>query len=151
MNIGDCDRNITDSFLCEKDTTATTTTTTTTRAGQASEDIRIGPVDWLGNGSHVTCSSGHVTATFLACDVQSACGAGGPMDAQVTSGCDAPLTPLPPSFACVNRVELVPYTLVCDHRSDCSDNSDENFCVFPPCRLFGKWQCSNKQVDWLIG
>ena len=136
---GDCDKNITDSFLCEMDVTENAG-----RAEDASEEIHIGPVDWLGNGSHVTCPTGHMTLTFLACDVQSACWASH-MDSQASS-CGAALTPLPPSFTCGNGVERVPYTLVCDHRSDCSDNSDENFCVFPSCRLLGQLQCTNKQV-----
>ena len=135
--VDECDKNITDSFLCEKDVTEMG------RTGYASE-IYIRPVDWLGNGSHVTCPSGHVTLKLLACDVQSACWARF-MDSQASS-CDAALTPLPPSFTCTNGVERVPYTLVCDHRPDCSDNSDENFCVFPSCRLLGRLQCTNKQV-----
>lgn len=32
-----------------------------------------------------------------------------------------------------NRLETVPYTLVCDFRPDCCDGSDEDFCQFSPC------------------
>ncbi|XP_025083281.1 sortilin-related receptor-like [Pomacea canaliculata] len=40
----------------------------------------------------------------------------------------------------------VPYPLVCDHRPDCSDNSDESFCVFSSCPWYKNvFQCSNKQ------
>nr|KAG5708620.1 hypothetical protein BaRGS_033041 [Batillaria attramentaria] len=34
------------------------------------------------------------------------------------------------------------YTLVCDHKQDCADGSDENFCVFAKCL---DWQCRNHQ------
>ena len=139
LSVGNCEKNLTDSFVCEKDLTEDAG-----RAEDASEKIHIGPVDWLGSGSHVTCPTGHMTLTFLACDVQSACWASH-MDSQASS-CGAALMPLPPSFTCMNGVERVPYTLVCDHRSDCSDNSDENFCVFLSCPLQGKFQCTNKQV-----
>ena len=49
------------------------------------------------------------------------------------SDCPAPVTPLPPSYPCSNLVESVPFSLVCDHRKDCTDGSDESFCVHPPC------------------
>ncbi|KAK7107085.1 hypothetical protein V1264_015062 [Littorina saxatilis] len=38
-----------------------------------------------------------------------------------------------PYFECRSGVQHLPYTLVCDHRHDCADNSDEDFCQFPPC------------------
>ncbi|KAK7490075.1 hypothetical protein BaRGS_00018775, partial [Batillaria attramentaria] len=80
----------------------------------------------------VTCPAGHVTHTFLACDRKSACW----LDNHpgiVFPKCNAPLTPLPPSFLCANGLESVQYTFVCDHRSDCSDGSDEDFCDLPAC------------------
>ena len=93
---------------------------------------------WHRNGSgqsgpdSVTCPKGHTTHTFLACDMISECW---PEESRSGSGsargvCSAPLTPLPPSFACRGRGGHVPYTLVCDHRPDCFDGSDEDFCVF---------------------
>ena len=36
-------------------------------------------------------------------------------------------------FQCRDNGGCVPYTLVCDHRQDCADGSDEDFCVFQPC------------------
>nr|KAG5711570.1 hypothetical protein BaRGS_016752 [Batillaria attramentaria] len=42
-------------------------------------------------------------------------------------------TSLTEDFTCSSGEERVPYTLVCDFRQDCSDGSDESFCVFQPC------------------
>nr|KAG5710982.1 hypothetical protein BaRGS_013716 [Batillaria attramentaria] len=50
-----------------------------------------------------------------------------------------------PSLPEMNEIEHVPYTLVCDHRSDCKDDSDEDFCVFPPCDPFLQYHCGDKQ------
>ena len=38
--------------------------------------------------------------------------------------------------------EMIPFSLVCDHSSQCLDQSDEEFCVYPPCLGFS---CVNKQ------
>ena len=93
----------------------------------------------------VECPDGHMTHVYLACDVHSACFA---LDFSTSVSCPAPLTPLPPSFTCNNGVQHVPYTLVCDHRSDCSDHSDERFCVFTPCNVTSQFQCRNQQVSY---
>lgn len=97
----------------------------------------------ISDATHVRCPDDHVTHTFLACDVRSACWAVGFGDSY---SCDAPLTPLPPMFMCTDGLERVPYSLVCDFRSDCSDDSDEDFCVFRPCALDVAFHCENQQV-----
>ncbi|PVD34542.1 hypothetical protein C0Q70_05817 [Pomacea canaliculata] len=38
-----------------------------------------------------------------------------------------------PNFACIDGIRTLPFTLVCDHRYDCLDNSDEEFCVHRQC------------------
>ncbi|XP_070198384.1 G-protein coupled receptor GRL101-like [Littorina saxatilis] len=76
------------------------------------------------------CSDWHITHKFLACDVPSNCSADNPQKVQA---CADNFTPSMPYFTCRNGVELIPYTLVCDHRSDCCDKSDEDFCVYPDC------------------
>ncbi|KAL8610881.1 hypothetical protein ACOMHN_056736 [Nucella lapillus] len=43
------------------------------------------------------------------------------------------------SFTCANG-QVVHYSLVCDHRLDCDDGSDEDFCRFLPC-LDGQFLC----------
>ncbi|XP_025083269.1 uncharacterized protein LOC112557545 [Pomacea canaliculata] len=89
------------------------------------------------------CPSLHYTHTFLACDVKSECWADKYDNAKT---CSTPMTSLPPSFSCINEIERVPYSLVCDHRPDCSDNSDESFCIFSSCSLSKNvYECTNKQ------
>ena len=94
------------------------------------------------------CPNNSTTHPFLACDVKSACWG---QFRRALFSCKAPLTPLPPMMTCSNGVQYVPYTLVCDHRPDCSDNSDEDFCVFPDCEATTGEQvdCGNKQVVML--
>ena len=109
----------------------------------------------------VECPGGHVTHSFLACDVQSACwgddfvtyhSGGDGWAVPTSSSCRAPLTSLPPSFECSeeSRGQRVPYSMVCDHRPDCVDGSDEDFCVFPECDQNSQFQCNNKQVGLLV-
>ncbi|XP_025116258.1 uncharacterized protein LOC112577405 [Pomacea canaliculata] len=91
------------------------------------------------------CPSLHYTHTFFACDVKSECWAD-KYDNSKT--CSTPLTSRPPSFSCINEIQRVPYSLVCDHRSDCSDDSDEKFCIFSSCPLSkNDFVCDNKQVN----
>ena len=87
----------------------------------------------------VACPQGHLTHTFLACDADSMCWA----SSSSKSDCLAPVTPLPPMFECANGLEAVPYTLVCDYRSDCRDSSDERFCAYPPCSGITSLPCGN--------
>ncbi|KAL8595478.1 hypothetical protein ACOMHN_024177 [Nucella lapillus] len=87
----------------------------------------------------IECPLRHMTHAFLACDVSSTCFA----KDHVT--CTAELTPLPPMYQCACANERVPYSLVCDHRRDCQDNSDEAFCVFPPCNGAGWFRCSSQK------
>ena len=89
------------------------------------------------------CPLSHWTHEFLACDTKSACWA---EEHGASYTCGVYLTPLPPMMTCSNGVQRVPYTLVCDHRSDCGDGSDEDFCVFPQCQLSGYFDCANQEV-----
>ena len=45
-------------------------------------------------------------------------------------------------FECESETDYVHYTLVCDHKQSCPDNSDEFFCVFDPCP-FTMFHCSS--------
>ncbi|XP_025099599.1 uncharacterized protein LOC112567209 [Pomacea canaliculata] len=104
--------------------------------------------------AYVRCPDDHFTHVFLACDEGFRCWGG---TDGATDSCPSSLTPLPP-FQCDNVHQSVPYTLVCDHRADCKDGSDEDFCYFPPCdplspfrcaggRCVQQWERCNGQVD----
>ena len=104
----------------------------------------------------VTCPDGHLTHAFLACDAESVCWRRPYGDAEsevwgvpsVTS-CPAPMTSLPAMFTCSSGAQRVPYSLVCDHRQQCGDGSDESFCVFPPCSASTPLQCdTTSQVHY---
>ena len=104
----------------------------------------------------VMCPKGHVTHVFLACDVSTACWAKGdaifslhPKTWALPSSQSCPVPQAvtsPPSFPCDSDEWHVPYSLVCDHRRDCLDGSDETFCKFTPCSLQSQFQCLNMQV-----
>ncbi|KAK7469766.1 hypothetical protein BaRGS_00036248 [Batillaria attramentaria] len=99
----------------------------------------------------VVCPDGHVdTHGFLLCGRTNLVLAREQTDSDSwgvpsNSSCPAPMTSRPPMFACNSGVQHVPYSLVCDHRQDCKDASDEDFCDFAPCG--GDTQCGvSKQV-----
>ena len=86
----------------------------------------------------IACPAGHLTHSFLACEAKSACYKQG-------NACLSHLTHIPPLFTCASEIEHVPYTFVCNFRSDCSDDTDENFCVTRKCGLL-EFHCGTKQV-----
>ncbi|KAK7485638.1 hypothetical protein BaRGS_00023087, partial [Batillaria attramentaria] len=123
----------TEYYLCELETAAVNTAksdseesgiVTTTPPFRMSESTVL----------YTECPAGHLTHNFLACDVQSAC----------WSRDDPSVSCLAPLFTCTNGYERVHYTFVCDYRPDCSDASDEDFCVLPPCQVT-EFSCGNKQ------
>ena len=81
--------------------------------------------------SLVACFGGHVTHSILFCDPKSQCA----MDYEypkecrlpgVADGSDYVVTAM---FVCDDATMTLHYTLVCDFREDCSDASDETFCI----------------------
>ena len=102
----------------------------------------------------VTCPNKHLTHAFLACDSTSSCWVETELtfddlkeswDIPSSSSCRVNMTSLPPSFLCTSGVQRVPYTLVCDHRADCQDNSDEDFCRFLLSEGTPSLRCSNSK------
>jgi hypothetical protein len=99
----------------------------------------------------VQCPKGHLTHSFLATDLQAFCWTldgytqgklstvqsfqNGEVSsvAKLVSGNNQGEMIVPPMFTCNTGEQQVPYTLVCDHRPDCVDASDEDFCVFSAC------------------
>ena len=150
--LGSCDTPAWTYPLCELDSH----TSQNKREDSKHTQINIAvPSNVTFNFQHVICPSGHGTHSFLACDVNSKCYADDSVnygrtrdswDVPTKASCRAPLSSLPPAFECTYGQYRVPYSLVCDHRRDCHDNSDEDFCVFPLCPAEAPLQCENKKV-----
>ncbi|KAK7483027.1 hypothetical protein BaRGS_00025690, partial [Batillaria attramentaria] len=83
----------------------------------------------------IGCPGGHMTHDFLSCDLNSACGGEGrsktcnvPAKYDAISDDDRPDVVTVGLFMCDDDETTLPYTLVCDYRSDCPDRSDQDFC-----------------------
>ena len=100
-------------------------------------DFTVAPRQQTFPFPHTPCPLDHVTHEFLACDVRSTCWSDNDDTRQAWGfpwrGLCESQRNLLPAFTCHDGVTHVPYTLVCDHRDDCHDGSDETFCTFPPC------------------
>ena len=134
LTLIDCARPATTGYVCERSVKAEGNTQLPPIAFFHGTNLQATP--------YTACPSGHVTHSFLSCDFQSACWARLVLGVVV---CGTSLLPPPPMFECSNQVERVPYPLVCDHRPDCGDFSDETFCTFPSCPG-ASFQCGAKQV-----
>ncbi|KAL8567159.1 hypothetical protein ACOMHN_033061 [Nucella lapillus] len=127
-----CDMKLKAAFVCETDFTPEHT----------SNDTGIfltSPTPWS-RENMTTCGHGQVTHTFLACDVSSNCSVANQAD---ISACINKFSPPIPFFLCRNQLKSIPYTLVCDFRSDCCDGSDEDFCEFPVCQSSTEYECAD--------
>ena len=105
----------------------------------------------------VTCDTddtAHVTHCFLALDINSVClthddvtdrGEIFWQSNRLLSLCWHSLKAMPVHFVCARSGDPLPYTLVCDHRQDCLNNDDEDFCVFPPCSGDTPLKCATSQ------
>ena len=150
-----CDRGLLDAdYICEyfdHEATRHTGLEAAQRTKVTLLDLTMDGVDLnFENLTLVKCPLNHVTHSFLACDTQSACWAND-LDLDRSASCRPPLaSTLPPYYACADGVAHVPYTMVCDHRPDCTDHSDETFCVFSPCRADDHFECGDRQVSTLL-
>ena len=90
---------------------------------------------------HTICSNRQVTLAFMPCQGSSPDSFVISDDKLGSSRTSSPFDQEAPSFLCSNSVQYVPYTLLCDHRQDCADNSDEDFCQFRPCSGTTPLQC----------
>ena len=130
--IAQCDQRKASAYVCEFDQSAAQPVETSLLSSLHSPWESFWNRSSTNTFRTVTCQKGHVTHTLLACDQSSDCwlDTSGGHSARDGVKCSAPLRPLPPSFGCGERGQYVPYTLVCDHRPDCFDGTDEHFCVF---------------------
>ena len=115
--------------------------------------------------SLVTCQGHHVTHEFLSCDRKSRCGKDACYFNRATRDTSEFISTVQHSadstamFACSSGDTEVAYSLLCDFRQDCADNSDESFCHHPACKEFTctNGQCvpstkhCNSQMDCLDG
>ena len=149
MTLSPCGFNIAKHVLCEEEGPHQDFYPSTIGASRQRGTQRPKPTITAVNVSHVLCPSGHWTHTFLACDALSYCrgqagsSSGRDAEANITSLCRSTLSLL---FTCSRGVQRVPYSLVCDHSQDCQDDSDEDFCTYPPCSGSQQFECVNKQV-----
>ena len=122
----------------------------------APQNVHFGPLSTdfvINKTSLVICPKHHFSHSFLAIDKRSNCWTESSFSNLITQGRrNAPSftlssfsqMSLPPMFLCSKVLEQVSYTLVCDHRRDCSDSSDEDFCVFTPCSGNSSFQCADE-------
>ena len=98
--------------------------------------------------SLVTCPAGHVTHDFLSCDQKSGCRQAVCYFVRETRNTGKVISAVQHSadtvamYSCTGVDTEVSYSLLCDFRQDCADNSDESFCYHPPCTEF---TCTNGQ------
>ena len=94
---------------------------------------------------HLTrCANGQATHAFLSCGPHNTC-IQKPLSSCTFSELfrntnsagwtDVPVTAVP-EFSCDASDTKLSYTLVCDFRPDCDDDSDESFCQHPSCDAF---------------
>ena len=95
-----------------------------------------------------SCPAGHVTHGFLSCDRKSRCGQAVCYFVRETRNTGKVVSAVQHSadpvamYSCTGVDTEVSYSLLCDFRQDCADNSDESFCYHPPCTEF---TCTNGQ------
>ena len=140
--------------LCERETTSGKSTRKTARPPLLLQPLDTDVLGLNRTLGLVVCRTGHFTHCFLTVDRKASCWEHGDIFDRggITSKEDESLSPclhtmtlLRVHFECVSGSERLPYTLVCDRRQDCWDNSDEEFCVFPSCTEGGPQQCPGKQ------
>ena len=150
----DCDyQRLEGAALCEKGEPSSETYVSQNDAPVRSRVQLLVPSNSTVRLAQTICPSKHWTHEFLACDAQSACWqqdsfwqrSASKTRRNMTSSCQFPFSEM---FECTHSAGRVPYSLVCDHRQDCPDNSDEDFCVHPSCTSAWQFECSNKQVRW---
>ena len=90
----------------------------------------------------VICPGGHVTHAFLLCDPKCRCGQHVCRFFQRTNTISEVVslaqnaTDIVTMYSCSSVDTEVSYSLLCDFRQDCADNSDESFCHHPACTEF---------------
>ena len=105
----------------------------------------------------VICPEGHVVHSFLSCDPKSRCGQARCHFFRGTSAISDVISAAQHSvdtvavYSCSSVDTELSYSLLCDFRQDCADNSDESFCHHPACTQFtctsGQCVAMDKRCD----
>ena len=109
------------------------------------------------NQTLVVCPEGHATHAFLSCDPKSRCGQTRCHFVQGTNAISDVISATHHSvdtvamYSCSSIDTELSYSLLCDFRQDCADNSDESFCHHPACTQFtctsGQCVAMDKRCD----
>ena len=105
----------------------------------------------------VICPKGHMTHAFLSCDPKSHCGQAKCHFSKWTRAVVEVISATHHSvdtvatYSCSSVDTELSYSLLCDFRQDCADNSDESFCHHPACTQFtctsGQCVAMDKRCD----
>ena len=118
------------------------------------------PTSKLSIQSIAICPESHVTHSFLSCDPESRCGERACFfEIERENLTDEHPAYTVALYMCSFGDTEVSYSLLCDFRQDCADNSDEAFCYHPVCKELAcpDGQClslnrrCNKYLDCLDG
>ena len=90
----------------------------------------------------ITCLGGHLTHAFLSCDRTTHCVQAMCYFVRGERKTGMGIAHIVPMYSCTSHGTEVSYSLLCDFRQDCADNSDESFCIHPACTEFS---CTNGQ------
>ena len=140
LTVIQCDRILDAHFLCEM----SADTDQQSESGQGSSiSLPVPSHPAFAARGMVECQDHSASRQFLGCDTRS-----GRRDSPDTPPCPHDRRDLDSLwFQCRDNSGCVPYTLVCDHRQDCADGSDEDFCHFTPCSR-AQFACSDdRQVS----
>ena len=132
MMVLQCRKRLRADILCQVDRSITSTQSQTIQ-------IQV-PSHMNFSLSHTVCGD-HVTLSFLPCDVSledTSC--------DVTAGSPCRHGQLHSYFLCRDGDQQVSYTFLCDHRQDCWDESDEDFCSFADCDHSMAMSCGSSSL-----
>ena len=104
----------------------------------------------------MTCPECHVTHAFLSCDSKSRCGQTvcylvereGCLPEVISAAHHALDTVI--IYSCSVGYTEVSFSLLCDFRQDCADNSDESFCHHPVCTEFTCTKLMASVCQWQL-
>ena len=128
-----CGRSCTRHFVCEKP--ALSQKLFSSPSVKYTFDQQSLPAFRQSDRAMVLCPEGHVTHLFFSCDPESRF-ENDPEYLKEGSSASKPFAYTLVLYSCFSGDAEVSYSLLCDLRHDCADNSDEAFCYYPVCTDF---------------